>query len=470
MGWSSSIRPPYNPLVIEIWSFFGIWFLILGPSPFHLTTMRWTILIFCLVTPVVGDDWPQWTGPTRDSVWRESGVISKFPADGPKFVWRAPIAGGYSGPAVANGRVFVTDYERTAGNAVNDPGGRPKLQGNERIWALDAASGKVLWKVEYPCAYEISYPAGPRATPTVDGERVYVLGAQGHLTCLQVDSGKIVWQLELAKRYNAPTPIWGFCSHPLIVGDLLYVMAGGAGSAVVALDKATGVEKWRALDAPDAGYCPPTLVTAGGVKQLVVWHPRALAGLDPLTGQPYWSVKLEPDYGMSINPAYQAGEYLFAAGIKDKGVMLQLSTSEPTVKELWRSTNRQGLGPVHSPVVAVGNVLYGVNRGGELTALELATGKRLWETYDVTTRSRFANSATAFLVRNGERFYIFSESGELIIAQLSPTGYSELARAKILEQTHEAFGRSVIWSHPAFANRALYARNDREIVCVSLAE
>ena len=433
--------------------------------------MRWLFALLVLfTTPAWGDDWPQWTGPGRDSIWRESGVLSKFPAGGPKVLWRAPIAGGYSGPAVAAGRVYVTDYERTAGNAVNDPGGRPKLQGNERVWSLDATTGKTIWKYEYACPYEISYPAGPRATPTVDGDRVYVLGAQGHLTCLQADSGKVVWQVELAKQYQAPTPIWGFCSHPLVDGDLLYVMAGGKESAVVALNKLTGQEQWRALTATDAGYCPPTMISVGGRKQLVVWHPQSVNGLEPLSGKPLWSVKLEPDYGMSINPPRQMGDHLFIAGIKDKGVMLQLSTSEPAAKELWRSTNRIGLGPVHSPVVPVGDVFYGVNRGGELSAIEIATGKRLWESYEATTRSRFANSATAFLVLNGDRFFILSETGELIIARLSPSGYQELDRAKILEPMHEAFGRSVVWSHPAFANRAMFARNDKEIVCVSLAE
>ncbi|MBL8828347.1 MAG: PQQ-like beta-propeller repeat protein [Planctomycetaceae bacterium] len=433
--------------------------------------MRSLIAILVLIaTPVWGDDWPQWTGSARDSIWHESGTLSKFPSGGPKVLWRVPIAGGYSGPAVAAGRVFVTDYERTAGNAVNDPGGRPKLQGNERVWSLEAASGKVLWKYEYPAAYEISYPAGPRATPTVVGEHVYVLGAQGQLTCLLADSGKVVWQVDLAKQFKAPTPVWGFCSHPLVDGELLYVMAGGEGSAVVALNRLTGQEQWRALTATDAGYCPPTMVYVAGQKQLAVWHPQAVHGLDPTTGKSLWSVKLEPDYGMSINPPRQMGDKLFVAGIKDKGVMIQLSASEPRAKELWRSTNRSGLGPVHSPVIPVGDVFYGVNRGGELSAIEIATGKRLWETYEATTRARFANSATAFLVLNGDRFFIMSETGELIIARLTPSGYQELDRAKILEPNHEAFGRSVVWSHPAFANRAIYARNDRELVCVSLAE
>ena len=416
------------------------------------------------------DDWPQWLGPTRDSQWRETDVIEKFPSGGPKVLWRTPIAGGYSGPAVAAGRVFVTDYMRTSGDAVNDPGARPELKGRERVLCLDASSGKELWKHEYDCNYSISYPAGPRATPAVDGDRLYVLGAEGNLHCLDVATGKVVWHVELKKAYGAPTPLWGFCSHPLIDGDTLYVLAGGEGSVAVALDKRTGQKKWQALSDRDAGYCSPSIVDAGGTRQLIVWHPTAVNGLDPATGAVHWTVPLVPDYGMSINTPTRVGDHLFAAGIKSKGVMLRLAADKPAVEELWRSNSQRGMGPVHSPPVAVGEFLFGVDGEGELTCLEPASGKRLWRTYEATTRSRRANSSTAFLVRNGERFYIFNENGELLIARLTPEGYTELDRAALLKPTHEAFGRTVLWSHPAFANRAMFARNGEELICVSLAE
>jgi len=428
------------------------------------------VLLSGALSSLRADDWPQWLGPKHDSVWRESGIAEKFPAGGPNVVWRAPIAGGYSGPAVANGRVLVTDYAIKNGTPLNDPGGRPKLQGQERVWCLDAATGKKLWSFEYDCNYEISYPAGPRATPTIDGELVYVLGAQGHLHCLNVATGAVVWLVQLADRYQAPTPIWGFCSHPLVNNGKVYVMAGGAGSAIVALDKLTGREVWRALSASDAGYAPPVMIEVGGKHQLVVWHPQAVSGMDPDNGEVYWTTKLEPDYGMSINGATLMGHHLFIGGIKNKALMLALGENPPTVREVWRPDLRIGIGPVHTPPVPVGDVFYGVNRNGELTAVEVATGKRLWETTKVTTGGRPANSATAFLVRNGDKFFIMSETGELIIARLTPEKYEELDRAKILEPTHEAFGRNVLWSHPAFANKSIYARNDKEIVCIRLGE
>jgi outer membrane protein assembly factor BamB len=424
-------------------------------------------LLAALASPTRASDWPQWLGPMRDSVWHESGVLESFPVGGPKTLWRVPVAGGYAGPAVVGGRVFVTDYVRTQGSAVNDPSARPSLQGQERVLCLDAATGKLLWKYEYDCPYDISYPAGPRATPTVDGSLVYTLGAQGNLLCLTADGGKVVWQVDLKRAYGAPTPIWGFCAHPLVDGDKLITLAGGEGSVAVAFDKRTGKELWRALSATNAGYCPPTIIHAAGQKQLAIWHPRAINGLDPETGRLLWTVKLEPDFGMSINAPTQIGDYLFVSGIKNKGLLLKLTSAQPEV--VWRVTSDIGIGPVHTPPVPVDNTLYGVNREGELTAVEIPSGKHLWETYQATTGTRRASSATAFLVRNGDRFFIMSETGELIIARLTPAGYTELGRAKILEPTHEAFGRNVLWSHPAFAHRAMFLRNDKELVCVSLA-
>lgn len=429
-----------------------------------------TLLSFVSCRPAAADDWPQWLGLKRDSVWRETGALTHFPEGGAKILWRVPIAGGYTGPAVAAGRVFVTDYVREGGDGANDPNARADLKGKERVLCFDAATGRQLWVHEYDCPYSISYPSGPRATPAVDGNRLYSLGAEGNLLCLETSDGQVVWQRDLKRDFQAPTPIWGFCSHPLVDGDRLFLLCGGPGSVVIALDKHKGKEIWRALSAPDAGYSPPMLIEAGGRRQLIAWDPLKLTGLDPDSGKLFWSVNLEPDYGMSIVAPRRSGEYLFAAGIKNKGVCLQLESNKPAVEELWRVGGSRGIGPVDSPVVPVGDVMYGVDREGELTAFELRTGRRLWQTYAATTGDRRANSASAFIVQNGDHFYVMNDQGELIVARLSPEKYEELSRAKILEPTNEAFGRRVVWSHPAFSGRRMFARNDKELVCVSLEE
>jgi outer membrane protein assembly factor BamB len=199
------------------------------------------------------DDWPQWMGPRRDGVWRERGLVDALPGGGLPVKWRVPVKGGYSGPAVAGGRVYLMDYERPEGDLVNDPGSRTEIAGRERILCLDAATGKLLWKHDYDCPYAISYASGPRCTPTVADGLVYALGAEGNLTCLDAATGRVVWAKDFKQDYAAPTPIWGFCGHPLVEGELLICLVGGEGSVAVAFDKQTGKEQWRSLSASESG-------------------------------------------------------------------------------------------------------------------------------------------------------------------------------------------------------------------------
>jgi outer membrane protein assembly factor BamB len=415
-----------------------------------------------------GDDWPQWLGPERNSVWAETGIVREFGGEGPPIKWRVPIAGGYAGPAVAQGRVIVTDYQVDQGDAVANPSMRPELHGRERVLCLDAETGSELWKHEYECTYKISYPAGPRVTPTIDGDRVYTLGAEGHLKCLALDDGRVIWERDLKADYKmAEAPFWGFSGHPLVAGDLLYCLVGGEGSVAVALDKMTGEERWRALTAESPGYCPPSMIEAGGQQQLLIWHPESVNSLDPATGKVFWSLPLKPAYGMSIVAPSKSGDKLFVGAIQNESLLVRLSDTSPTAEEVWRG---KGIFPVHSPVFMEGDYLYGVHRDGTLCCVDLNTGERVWETTEPTTGARPLNSGTAFLVKNQDCFFIFNERGELVIAKLSPQGCEIVSRAKLVEPTGDAFNRKVVWSHPAFANRCIFVRNDAEIVCASLAE
>src|SRR5262249_12627882 len=163
-----------------------------------------------------------------------------------------------------------------------------------------AADGKLLWKHEYECAYQISYPGGPRCTPAVHDGKVYALGAMGHLCCLDAATGRPAWSKDLMKGYATRPPTWGCCGHPLVDGRKLLCLVGGKGSVAVAFDKDRGQELWKALSAEKPGYSPPTLIEAGGRRQLLIWHSEALNSLDPETGAVYWSQPLAPQYGMSI--------------------------------------------------------------------------------------------------------------------------------------------------------------------------
>jgi outer membrane protein assembly factor BamB len=408
-----------------------------------------------------GEDWPQWMGPRQDDVWRETGLLERFPEGGPKVLWTAEVSGGYAGPAVADGRVFVADRVTSKDNGAD--------ASRERVLCFGASDGKLLWKHEYPCVYKIDYPAGPRCTPTVHGGKVYTLGSMGDLRCLEAATGKLLWSKDFKKEYDVAPPIWGFSSHPVVDGQKLLCIAGRKGTVAVAYDKDTGRELWRSLSAKEQGYSTPVLVEAGGTRQLLIWDAENLHGLDPETGKPYWSVPLAPQFGMSIMTPRKWEDYLFAGGNGNQAVLVRLAADKPAEHEVWRGKPKTAVYPINSTPFLEGGFIYGVDQTGSLRCVKLETGERLWETFEPTTGGPKAPTGTAFLVKNGDRFVVFAETGHLILAKLSPKGYEEVSRAKILEPTNSAFGRKVVWSHPAFANRCVYARNDKELVCVSLA-
>ena len=422
------------------------------------------------------DDWPQWLGPKRDGVWRESGVLREFPPGGPKVRWRAEIGAGYAGPAVAGDKVYVIDRIVAPKAATPaDPFQRGKIPGVERVLCLNEADGKLAWKHEYDCPYDMSYPAGPRATPLVEEDRVYTLGAEGHLICFERESGKVLWSRDFKKDFGVGTPLWGFAGHPLIDGNKLFCLVGGRGSVAVAFDKLTGKELWRALSAKEPGYAPPTMIEAAGGKQLIIWHPESINALEPENGKVFWSVPMEVRSGLSVPTPRQEGDRLFITSFYNGPIMLRLAQDKPGATVEWRGKsnserNTDGLHSIMPTPFIEGDHIYGVCSYGQLRCLKAATGQRVWETLEATTGGKEARWANAFLVKNGDRFFLANEKGDLIIARLTPEGYKEISRTHLLEPTNTAAGRDVVWSHPAFANRSVYARNDKEIVCVSLAE
>jgi outer membrane protein assembly factor BamB len=441
------------------------------------------LLVMTFFSTARADDWPQWLGPRRDSIWREPGLATAIPAAGLPVKWRVPVAGGYSGPAVADGRVYVMDYVAREGELVNGPNDRTLRAGTERLLCLDAATGRLLWKHEYDCPYSISYASGPRCTPTVADGRVYALGAEGNLACLDAATGRLLWSKDFKTDYAAPTPIWGFCGHPLVEGDLLMCLVGGPGSVAVAFDRVTGAERWKALTASESGYCPPTMIESAGVRQLVIWDADNLNALDPTTGRVLWSQPLKPMYGMSIMAPQVAdtprGQVLFASGIGRVAALYALAADAPAARLLWRGEPKSAVFCANATPFIAGDTLYGCDCDtGMLTAVALEDGRRLWETLEPTTGGeRRSKHGTAFLVQQAEgvagdpagttRTWIFSETGDLILARLSPEKYEELGRTRLLDPTNECFGREVVWSHPAFANGCILVRNDREVVCVS---
>ena len=424
------------------------------------------------------EDWPQWRGVDRAGVWTDTGIVEQLPDAGLKVTWRVPVRGGFAGPAVAGGRVFVLDYKETPGSRTMD--------GTERLLALGEETGAVLWSQEWPAAYRnihAKFATGPRATPTVDGSRVYGLGAAGMISCMDTETGEVVWQIDTVAEYGTTVPVFGISQAPLVEGDLLIAVVGGEPDAkIVAFEKATGQEVWRALEmTSETGYSQPIVINAGGARQLIVWHATALTSLNPETGDIYWEQPWEVGLGLSIATPVKSGDYLLASNFQNGSIMMRLNADRPAATMLWKGQSRSelpdqtdGLHSMISTPIIIGDHLYGVGSYGELRGIDATTGERLWQSDAMNAQDRWA---TAYFVRHGDRYFVTNDSGELIIARFTPEGYEEIDRTLLLEPTTRTRGgasgrfgdRAVLWAHPAFANRHVIARNDREIIRASLA-
>ena len=432
--------------------------------PRYVLPLR-SLVVFLVATAASlagADDWPQWRGPARDGVWREAGIINKFDSDQLDIRWRQPIGSGYSGPTVADGRVFVTDR-------LVEP------QQVERVHAFDASSGEKLWMYTYDCPYVgISYQAGPRVCVTLDEGRAFALGAMGHLNCLDAATGKVLWKRELSADYDIQMPIWGIAAAPLVVGDLLIIEVGASddGACLVAFDKNSGDERWRALS-DRAQYSAPILIEQAGKPVVVCWTGDSVAGVDPQTGELYWRYAFPPkNMPIGIATPITDRDRLFVTSFYDGSLMLALEQDQPGVHKLWQRSGpserkTEALHSIISTPLFLDDYIYGVDSYGELRCLDANSGQRIWENLTATPSERWSN---IHFVLNGQRVWMFNERGELIISRLSPRGFNEISRAKLLEPTQEQLSRrgGVCWAHPAFANRHVFARNDKEIVCASL--
>lgn len=428
------------------------------------------------------DEWPQWLGPNREPVWHASGIVESFPNAGPPLRWKAPIGGGYSGPAVAKGRVFVMDR---VSNIKLDEGkplhqSPPKnanflrrlLPGSERVVCLDEQTGKTLWVHQYECPYSTValYAIGPRCTPTVDGDRVYSLGAEGKLTCLRVADGRPLWSRELTEDYDADVPEWGFAAHPLVDEDLLICVVGGEETTCVAFDKKTGRQRWSALSASQPGYCSPVIYSVDGERHLIIWHGDGVEGLNPQTGEVYWSVPFKATYGMSVGTPQIDGRSLFFMCYNRKSAMVQIGDQNRSAKIIWEGDTKSGIGGVLNTAVITAGHVYACGNGGRYMCAKLATGERLWSTFAMSPGGRPSSWGNVFTVRHHDRYFHANDVGDLIIAKMTPAGYTEISRTHLIDPTHDVGGRKLVWSHPAFANRSIYLRNDQEIRCYSLAD
>jgi len=398
----------------------------------------------------------------RDGLWHGTGIIESFAGPQLDAEWTAEISNGYSGPTVAEGRVYVTDR-------VVDP-----VQ-MERVLCFDATTGERLWTHEYTCRYHrVGYPDGPRASVTIAGGRAYSLGTMGHLRCLDAVSGELLWKKDPGTDYDVDKPVWGIAAAPLVEGNLVIVQLGARPDAcIVAMDKETGREVWRALEDP-ASYSAPVMIEQAGERVLVCWTGSHIVGLNPATGEVHWQYDT-PQSKMVINVPTPVidGDRLFLSSFYDGAYMLRLHQDMLGVEKIWQ---RQGKSErdtdalhamITTPLIQ-GDYVYGVDSYGQLRCLDGRTGDRVWEDLTAVPPDRWA---TIHMVRNGDRIWMFNDRGELIISTLSPDGFNEISRAKLIDPTKGQLSRGdgVAWSHPAFANKHIFIRSDTQLLCASLA-
>jgi outer membrane protein assembly factor BamB len=411
-------------------------------------------LSLSLPVAIWAEDWPQWRGQNRDSVWNEAGIMESFPPDGLKVAWRTPVGRGWSSPVVAQGRVYITDAQVV----------RPTAK--ERVLSFDEATGKLLWSHQYA----VNYPdwafdpnaGGPRATPIIRDGRLYTLGALGHLFCLDAAKGKVVWERSLAKDYGVKE-FTGITASPLIEDELLILqICAKPAACVVAFDKNTGKEVWKALD-DSFTYSSPIILAAGGKQQLIVWTQEAVTALDPAMGKTWWRERLQTPGDMAVSTPVFANHWLLIGGL-----MFKLDADKPAASVLWPETRPATKRILSNTSTALlkGEYVYSARTSGELVCLEANTGKEVWQTNTVTG---LKNGSSIHLTPCGDAVFLFTDRGDLIRAQLTPHGYREISRARLLEPTSPFGDRKCAWTPPAYANHHVFVRNDSELVCASLA-
>ncbi len=421
--------------------------------------------LLLLPLPASASDWPEFQGAGRQNLWTEEGLPDSFAAEDLERVWSAPVAAGYSGPTVAGGGVYLMD--------------RPD-QDHERIVCVDRESGEVRWTHAYPCRYgQIDYGYGPRASVTIADGGAYAFGTVGHLHRLDAVSGAVVWARDLGTDYRIDLPIWGLTSSPLVIDDLVVVQvaAPADGACIVAFDKETGKERWRAFD-DKGGYVSPLLIEQGGRAVLVAWTGERIAGLDPGTGEVFWEIPTPPSK-MPINvpgPALnEDGTRMFLSVFYDGSKMIALDPQKPAAELLWaragmNERNTDALHAMISPPFLRDGHVYGIDSYGQMRCLDGRTGDRIWEDQSAIANGRWA---TVFMVRQSgtDRIWAVNEQGELILARLTPSGYEEISRAKIIEPLTPLRQRpngAVMWAPPAFAEGCVYVKNDRELIRVRI--
>jgi outer membrane protein assembly factor BamB len=404
------------------------------------------------------EDWPQWRGPNRDGVWHETGILQAFPPDGLKVLWRVPVGTGFSSPVVALGKVYVTDSNVTRSNV------------HEFVRCLDATTGRSIWTHKYSVVYpeygaDPLHPFGPVATPVVAHGKIYTIGRMSHLLCLDALTGRVLWSHDLQKEFNTTEDLRGFNSSPIVESNLVIIaIAKSPQISIIAFDKDTGRQVWEGLDEIPSNTSP-IVIDFAGRKQLIVWANKSVAAFDPPTGRILWrqNVAAGGNYGVPT-PVWKDDLLLL------DGLMLKLGSEQPGAAVLWPEDTRPlriHLSDTSTPLLQDGLVLAHTSKG-HVMGREAATGKQLWQAEQVSA-SKSGSSVHMTSVPAIQRVLLFTDRGDLLLWRLTAAGHEEVGRFHLLEPTGEYGQQKMAWVPPAYSGRCVFARNDKELVCASLA-
>lgn len=388
------------------------------------------MLASCLVTGIAGAaDWPQFRGPNRDGISPEAAVLKSWPAGGPKVLWTAPVGEGYSQVVSVKGRLYTLAQ-----------------QGEEQVaLAIDGATGRRLWRTRIDGEYNDGQGDGPRSTPTVDGDMVYALSANGKLAALRAGNGQVAWQHDLRAEYGANPPQWGISTSPLVEGNLLIVNVGGAGNkSIVAFDKTNGKTVWTS-QGDGAGYSAPIAITVRGVRQIIVFTADAVLSISPKDGRLFWRSGWKTSYDVNAaTPIFLPPDKLFVSSGYDTGAAL-LQINRTNVSEVWRS---RGMKNQFSSSVLHNGILYGFDNS-TFKAIDAATGAERWK------QRGFGHGS---LILAGGHLVVLSDRGKLALVSATPEEYRELGNAQVLE--------GKCWTSPSLADGRLYVRNEEKLVAL----
>ena len=404
-----------------------------------MQTMRALLLLMCVASVSLAQsnaNWPQWRGPKRDGLSKETRLLKQWPADGPPLVWKASGAGrGYSSFSVANGKLFTMG-----------------LRGDrEFVIAFNISTGKEAWATAHPSsAFQNDRGDGPRGTPTVEGDRVYALGGNGDLSVLDARTGKMVWTKNILREFSARNITWGISESPLIVGNKLLVNAGGAGASIVALNKSDGSVIWKS-QSDRAGYSSAIPVELNGGTQVVFFTHQRAVGLDLKDGRLLWEyARAANDVANAATPIARGNRIFISSDYGTGGGVVEIKP-DGTAQEIWFSKDMRNH---HSSSVLVGDHLYGFS-SSILTAIKFDTGEIAWRDRSVGKGS---------LVYADGRLYCFSEQGVMGLVEATPTGYVEKGRFRIQQ------GELPTWTHPVVAGGRLYIRDQDTIYAYDVRE